>query len=66
MTQLFANAILRRDSLGQIFRPDRAAILQYERKAIAQRYAALLHSLCGLHDQGSTPVTDENVMVQTF
>jgi len=66
MTQLFTNAILRRDSLGQTFRPDRAAILQYERKAIAQRYAALLHSLCGLHDQGSTPVTDENVMVQTF
>jgi glycosyltransferase involved in cell wall biosynthesis len=43
--ELFVQAILRRDSLGKSFRPDYAAIMQFERQAIARRYAAMLHSM---------------------
>jgi hypothetical protein len=45
--QLFINAAARLDSLETDFRPDSEQIAQYERKPLAQRYAALLHSLAG-------------------
>ena len=42
--QLFIDAAARGDSLATEFRPDREKIAQYERKALAERYARLLHS----------------------
>lgn len=56
MRQLFLNAALRGDSLLSSFQPDQAKIAQYERKPIAQRYAALLHAICG---RQSTPRSTE-------
>jgi len=43
--QLFIDAATRGDSLHSEYRPDIEKIAQYERKALAQRYAALLHSI---------------------
>jgi glycosyltransferase involved in cell wall biosynthesis len=43
--QLFVDAAERMNSLQSEFRPDVNKIAQYERKALAQRYAALLHSI---------------------
>jgi Glycosyltransferase Family 4 len=43
--QLFLDAAARGDSLHTLFHPDRTKIAQYERKVLAQRYAALLHSI---------------------
>lgn len=43
--RLFIEAAERGDSLSAVFQPDSAKIAQYERKPIAQRYAALLHSI---------------------
>jgi glycosyltransferase involved in cell wall biosynthesis len=45
--QLFLDAAARGDSLSTLFQPDREEIAQYERKPLAQRYAALLHSVAG-------------------
>jgi hypothetical protein len=49
--QLFIDAAARGDSLQDEFRPDTGKIAQYERKALAKRYAALLHSIVdGKHE----------------
>jgi hypothetical protein len=45
--QLFLDAAVRGNSLLTEFRPDREKIAQYERKVLAQRYAALLQSIAG-------------------
>jgi glycosyltransferase involved in cell wall biosynthesis len=45
--QLFVDAAARGNSLATSFQPDLAKIAQYERKALAHRYAALLHSIAG-------------------
>jgi hypothetical protein len=45
--QLFIDAAARGNSLGAEFHPDTEKIAQYERKVLAQRYAALLHSIAG-------------------
>jgi glycosyltransferase involved in cell wall biosynthesis len=45
--QLFLDTAARGDSLSTLFQPDRQEIAQYERKPLAQRYAALLHSVAG-------------------
>jgi hypothetical protein len=54
--KLLEDAVTRRDSLLQDFRPDKAKIAQYERRVLAHRYAALLRSIAGL-DQPSEPQT---------
>jgi glycosyltransferase involved in cell wall biosynthesis len=43
--RLFLDVAARGDSMRNEFRPDREKIAQYERKVLAQRYAALLHSI---------------------
>jgi glycosyltransferase involved in cell wall biosynthesis len=43
--QLFIDATARGNSLVTAFQPDKEKIAQYERKVLAQRYAALLHSI---------------------
>lgn len=45
--QLFIDAAARGGSLTREFQPDVEKIAQYERKVLAQRYAALLHSIAG-------------------
>ena len=45
--QLFADAAARSNSLRTVFQPDLGKIAQYERKVLAQRYAALLYSIAG-------------------
>jgi hypothetical protein len=48
--QLFIDAATRGDSLLNEFNPDKEKISQYERKALAKRYAGLLHSIaCQQH-----------------
>jgi glycosyltransferase involved in cell wall biosynthesis len=51
--QLFIDAAQRGASLGAVYHPDETLIAQYERKVLAQRYAALLHSIAGQTDQDS-------------
>ena len=43
--QLFIDAAARGKSLATAFQPDLEKIARYERKVLAQRYAALLHSI---------------------
>jgi len=45
--RLFLDAAARGKSLLSEYQPDRERIAQYERKVLAQRYAALLHSIAG-------------------
>jgi glycosyltransferase involved in cell wall biosynthesis len=45
--QLFIDASSRGDSLSAAFQPDLKKIALYERKILAQRYAALLHVIAG-------------------
>jgi hypothetical protein len=45
--RLFLDAAARAGSLTSEFQPDVERIAQYERKVLAQRYAALLHSIAG-------------------
>jgi hypothetical protein len=45
--QLFIDSADRGDSLLTAFQPDVDQIARYERKALAQRYAELLHSIAG-------------------
>jgi glycosyltransferase involved in cell wall biosynthesis len=47
ISQLFIDAAARGNSLAQEFQPDQEKIARYERKVLAQRYAALLHSIVG-------------------
>jgi len=47
MRQLFLDAAARGTSLAGTFQPDQEKIATYERKPIAKKYAALLHSLAG-------------------
>lgn len=62
MRQLFLDAALRGDSLLSSFQPDQAKIAQYERKPIAQRYAALLHAICEKpSEQGAIEPATETV-----
>lgn len=55
--QLFVEAAARVDSLHSTFQPDAERIAQYERKVLAQRYAALLHSIAGSQHQCDTPTS---------
>jgi hypothetical protein len=50
--QLFIDAAARGDSLSREFQPDVEKIAQYERKVLARRYAALLHSIAGRQREG--------------
>ncbi len=45
--QLFLDAAVRGNSLRNTFEPDTEKVARYERKVLAQRYAALLHSIAG-------------------
>jgi hypothetical protein len=45
--RLFIDASARGNLFGAAFHPDLEKIAQYERKVLAQRYAALLHSIAG-------------------
>jgi hypothetical protein len=45
--QLFVDAAARGDSLHREFQPNTVKIAQYERRVLARRYAALLHSIVG-------------------
>ena len=47
LRKLFIDAAARGNSLPAVFDPDLEKIAQYERKVLAQRYAALLHSIAG-------------------
>ena len=47
MRQLFLDAVGRGSPPLTSFQPDLGKIAQYERKVLAQRYAALLHSIAG-------------------
>jgi glycosyltransferase involved in cell wall biosynthesis len=52
--RLFLDAAIRGDSLLTAFKPDTEKIGRYERKVLAQRYAALLHSIASKQlEQGS-------------
>lgn len=51
---LFIDAAARGDSLRTCFQPDLVKIAQYERKVLAQRYAALLHSLAGRESEAGS------------
>jgi glycosyltransferase involved in cell wall biosynthesis len=58
--RLFLRAAARSDSPLASFQPDLAKIAQYERKPLAQRYAALLHSIAGTQrGEGSQASTAE-------
>jgi hypothetical protein len=50
---LFLDAVTRGNSLPEVFHPNTEQIAQYERKILAQRYAALLHSI-GESPQGAS------------
>jgi hypothetical protein len=56
--QLFIDAAARGSSLSKEFQPDSEKIAQYERKVLAQRYAALLHSIARIPSEreSETPV----------
>lgn len=56
--QLFVDAVARGTSLATSFQPDLAKIAQYERKALAQRYAALLHSIAGKRSGNNSHAPD--------
>jgi len=47
--RLFLDVVARGNSLQSEFQPDKEKIAQYERKVLAQRYAALLHSIARAH-----------------
>ena len=53
--QLFMDAAARGNSLVTEFQPDKDKIAQYERKVLAQRYAALLHSIARRQHEPATP-----------
>jgi hypothetical protein len=59
--QLFIDAAARGGSLSREFQPDVKMIAQFERKVLAQRYAALLHSIAGKQREGETqaPVVEQ-------
>ena len=52
--RLFVDAAARGTSLLTAFQPDIGKIAQYERKVLAQRYAALLHSIAGRQREGGS------------
>lgn len=52
--RLFADAAARSNSLRTEFQPDLGKIAQYERKVLAQRYAALLHSIAGQQNRAAS------------
>ena len=52
--QLFIDAAARGNSFGNAFHPDLEKIARYERKVLAQRYAALLHSIAGKQHGGDS------------
>jgi glycosyltransferase involved in cell wall biosynthesis len=58
--KLFVDAAARAELLLTSFHPDVAKIAQYERKPLAQRYAALLHSLAGTQreEDSQVPATE--------
>ena len=53
--QLFVDAAARGNALLTAFQPDLGKIAQYERKVLAQRYAALLHSLARRQPEPASP-----------
>jgi hypothetical protein len=57
--RLFLEAAERGSSLAGAFQPDIEKIAQYERKVLAKRYAALLHSIAGMTQRESdTPAAN--------
>lgn len=58
--RLFLEAAARGETLQNDFHPNFEMIAQYERKVLAKRYAGLLHSIAGRHDQAgpSLPASD--------
>jgi glycosyltransferase involved in cell wall biosynthesis len=53
--KLFMEAAERSASLSTAFQPDRNKIAQYDRKVIAKRYAAVLHSIVEGQNQNGSP-----------
>jgi glycosyltransferase involved in cell wall biosynthesis len=59
--QLFIDAAARGSSLLAAYQPDLGKIAQFERKVLAQRYAALLHSIAGKQrDCNSQALADQS------
>jgi hypothetical protein len=54
--QLFLDAAARGNTLPAEFKPDTEKIARYERKVLAQRYAALLHSIAGKQREKSSQI----------
>jgi glycosyltransferase involved in cell wall biosynthesis len=52
--RLFMDAAARHVEMQGVFQPDCAKIAQYERKVLAQRYAALLHSIADQQRESET------------
>lgn len=59
--KLLLDAVNRRDTLLQEFRPNKELIAQYERAVLARRYARLLHTLTG-RQQGTEPETNSTLV----
>ncbi len=55
--RLFTDIAMRSSSTSTPFRPDVEKIAQYERRALARRYAALLRSIAGNETSDSTDMT---------
>jgi hypothetical protein len=62
--KLLIDAVTRGDSLLDDFRPDTAKIAQYERKALARRYAALLQSIAGRQNPTETQAPSTPAVVE--
>jgi hypothetical protein len=54
--RLFIDAARRVNSLQTEFQPDKTKVALYERKVLAQRYAALLHSIAGKRREPGSPL----------
>lgn len=62
--KLLLDAVNRRDTLLQEFRPDTERIAEYERSVLARRYARLLHSIAGHQQHGTESVETNSAVVQ--
>jgi hypothetical protein len=54
--QLFLDAAASGNTLPAAFKPDTEKIARYERKVLAQRYAALLHSIAGKQRENGSQI----------
>ncbi|MHB1937270.1 MAG: glycosyltransferase [Acidobacteriaceae bacterium] len=59
--QLFIDAAARGKSVAGAFQPDLEKIAGYERKALAQRYARLLHSIVGRQPDADVQLTTAEI-----